>query len=61
MQDRGHDTPEEQARRREIAESEMQAASSFDHVVVNESGGLVETARRAWQIIAAEKRRRLGS
>jgi guanylate kinase len=58
MQDRGSDTPEEQARRRETAEREMEAARDFDHVVVNETGRLEETARRVWEIIAAEKRRR---
>jgi guanylate kinase len=58
MHDRGSDTPEEQARRRETAAREMEAARDFDHVVVNETGRLEETARRVWEIIAAEKRRR---
>jgi guanylate kinase len=61
MQDRGSDTPEEQARRRETAKREMEAAPGFDHVVVNETGRLEETARRVWEIIAAEKRRRAGA
>ena len=61
MQDRASDTPEEQARRRETAKREMEAASGFDHVVVNETGRLEETARRVWEIVAAEKRRRSGA
>jgi guanylate kinase len=61
MHDRGHDTEEEQARRREIAKREMEAASLFDYIVVNETGRLEETARRVWEIIAAEKRRRAGA
>lgn len=61
MQDRGSDTPEEQARRRETAKREMEAAAGFDHVVVNETGRLQETARRVWEIVAAEKRRRAGA
>jgi hypothetical protein len=39
----------------------MEAAPGFDHVVVNETGRLEETARRVWEIIAAEKRRRAGA
>jgi guanylate kinase len=61
MQDRGHDSEAEQARRREIAAQEMEQASRFDHVVLNETGKLEETARRVWEIIAAEKRRRAGA
>jgi guanylate kinase len=61
MHDRASDTPEEQARRRETAKREMEAASGFDHVVVNETGRLEETARRVWEIVAAEKRRRAGA
>jgi guanylate kinase len=61
MQDRASDTPEEQERRRETAKREMEAAGGFDHVVVNETGRLEETARRVWEIIAAEKRRRAGA
>ena len=61
MRDRGLDTEEEQARRREIAQREMEAARDFDHVVVNATGKLAETARRVWEIIAAEKRRRAGA
>jgi len=57
MHDRGHDTEEEQQRRREIANREMEAARHFDHVVVNETDKLEETARRVLQIIAEEKRR----
>jgi guanylate kinase len=60
MQTRGQDTAEQQARRREIAQQEMAAASRFDHVVVNETGRLEDTARRVWQLIATEKLRRAG-
>jgi guanylate kinase len=61
VRERGQDSDEEQARRRETAEREMEAAPQFDHVVVNETGRLAETARRVWEIIAAEKRRRAGA
>jgi guanylate kinase len=58
MRDRALDSPEEQALRREIAQREMAASRDFDYVVVNETGKLEATARRVWEIIAAEKRRR---
>jgi guanylate kinase len=58
MQGRGADTPEEQARRLEIAEREMAAASQFDHVVVNAPGELEATVRRLHEILIEEKQRR---
>ena len=58
VHDRGTDTKEEQARRREVAEREMETASQFDHIMVNETGRLEATARRVWELIAAEKKRR---
>jgi len=61
MQMRGQDTDEQQARRREVANQEMAAAPRFDHVVINETGRLPQTARRVWEIIAAEKRARAAS
>jgi guanylate kinase len=41
----------------ETAEEEIEAARSFDHVVVNETGQLEATVRRVLELIAAEKRR----
>ena len=55
MKKRDHDSAEDQARRGEEASSEMAAAKDFDHVVVNETGRLEDTARRVAQIIVAEK------
>lgn len=42
------------------APQEMEAARDFDHVVVNETGRLEETAHHVVEIIEAEKRRRGG-
>jgi hypothetical protein len=36
----------------------MAAAKDFDHVVVNETGRLEDTARRVVEMIVAEKQRR---
>ena len=36
----------------------MEASKNFDHVVVNETGHLEETARKVVDIIVAEKQRR---
>ncbi len=59
LQDRAADSEEQIRLRSEIAADEMEAAKSFDYVVVNETGKLEETARRIVQIIADEKARRL--
>lgn len=48
----------ERTLRNETATLELEAAKDFDHVVVNETGKLEETARRVVAIIAEEKRRR---
>lgn len=61
MRERGHDSEAQQQQRAEIARQEMEAARDFDHVVVNETGRLEDTARRVLQIIADEKRRRAGA
>jgi guanylate kinase len=60
MRERDADPEEEQRRRRETASREMEAAAEFDHVIVNETGRLEETARRVLEILAREKRRRRG-
>ncbi len=56
--ERETETEEEMRRRLDAATGDMAAASRFDHVVVNETGKLEETARQVVQIIAEEKRRR---
>ena len=58
MKSRGSDTPEEQQRRLETAKREMAAADLFDHVVENHSGELEAAARRVFEILVEEKRRR---
>jgi guanylate kinase len=58
MKKRDHDSPEDQKRRAGEARSEMDAAKDFDHVVVNETGRLEETAREIVGIIVEEKKRR---
>jgi guanylate kinase len=58
MKKRDHDSAADQARRAEEARIEMDAAKSFDHVVINETGRLQDTARRVVDIIVAEKQRR---
>jgi len=60
MRARDADSDEAQKRRLETAAREMEAAAGFDHVVVNETGRLEETARRVLEIVAAEKRKRGG-
>ena len=37
--------------------AEMEAAEDYEHVVVNETGRLEETAERIWEIIETESRR----
>jgi guanylate kinase len=58
LQARQTDSDEATRLRVATAPSEMEAARSFDYVVVNETGKLEAAARRVVQIIAAEKRRR---
>jgi guanylate kinase len=58
MKKRDQDSLEDQTRRAEEARTEMAASKDFDHVVVNETGRLEDTARRVVEIIVAEKQRR---
>ena len=58
LQERATEGETDQRLRLDTAAKEMAAAKDFDHVVVNETGRLEETARRVLAIIAAEKRRR---
>lgn len=60
LQERNTESAEETRLRVKTAAREMEASKRFDHVVVNETGKLEETARRIVEIIAAEKRRRAG-
>lgn len=57
---RDTESGEDLQRRIDAARSEMEAASRFDYVVVNETGKLEEAARRVVEIIAAEKGKRAG-
>ena len=58
MKGRAADTEEEQARRLDVARSEMAAADWFDHVVENRSGELDEAAQRVHAIMVTEKAQR---
>ena len=58
MKKRDQDSPADQERRADEARNEMDAAKDFDHVVVNETGQLENTARRVVDIIIQEKERR---
>ncbi len=55
--ERGTETEEELARRREDAEIEMRHRPEYDHVVINETGQARETARRIHKIIKSEHAR----
>jgi guanylate kinase len=55
MLGREGDDAEQVRLRREAAEQEAAGARDFDHVVVNETGRLEDTARRVVEIVAAEK------
>jgi guanylate kinase len=57
---RDTESEEEQRLRSETAALEVEASRYFDHVVVNETERLGETARQVVEIIAEEKRRRTG-
>jgi guanylate kinase len=61
MHDRGADSEEEQQRRIEVARREMDAATQFDHVVVNLTGQLEAAAREIHSVILEEKRQRANS
>ena len=58
LMERATESDAELRLRLETAVSEMEEASSFDYVVVNETGKLEGTARRIVEIIATEKARR---
>ena len=53
---RGTETPEAVAQRRRDAEDELAHQVDYDHVVVNHTGQVEETARRIDEIIEAEHR-----
>jgi guanylate kinase len=57
MEKRADDDPATVRMRLDTAPSEMEAARDFDHLVVNETDRLEETARRVVEIIAEEKSR----
>jgi guanylate kinase len=61
LEARDTDSEADRRLRIETAASEMAAAKSFDHIVVNQTGALEETARRIVEIMAAEKAKRMGS
>jgi guanylate kinase len=58
LEERATDSEADRRLRAETAARELAAAKDFDHIVVNETGRLAETARRIIEIIAAEKARR---
>jgi guanylate kinase len=55
LQERATETDEEQRLRLETATQENEAAAQFDHVLVNETGRLEETAKRVVELIVAAK------
>ena len=59
LEARQTDSPEATRLRVATAPSEMEAASDFDYVVINETGKLDETTVRVVEIIAAEKAQRV--
>lgn len=54
---RGSEDAASQALRRHNAVDEMAAANDYDHIVVNETGHVEESAERIWEVIQAEARR----
>lgn len=58
LTDRDTDSEEQRRIREAEARIEQEAAAWFDHVVINETGELEETARQVIALIAAEKQRR---
>lgn len=59
LDQRDSDSDEQKQLRMDTAAFEMEAARSFDHIVVNETGALEATARKIVELIAAAKRRRI--
>jgi guanylate kinase len=58
LDERETESGEDLRRRIEAGAGEMEAASRFDRIVVNETGKLVQAAREVVAIIVEEKRRR---
>lgn len=57
LSQRGSEDAASQALRRHNAVDEMAAANDYDHIVVNETGHVEESAERIWEVIQAEARR----
>ncbi|MGH2489409.1 MAG: guanylate kinase [Candidatus Limnocylindria bacterium] len=57
LSQRGSEDAASQALRRQNAVDEIAAANDYDHVVVNETGHVEESAERIWEAIQAEARR----
>jgi guanylate kinase len=57
LSQRGSEDAASQALRRHNAVDEMAAANDYDHIVVNETGHVEESAERIWGVIQAEARR----
>jgi guanylate kinase len=55
---RATESPEQLQTRLETSAQEMAAAGQFDHVIVNATGALQDTARRVVELIVAEKGKR---
>jgi guanylate kinase len=58
MGKRAGDEAENARVRLDSAPAEMEAAKDFDHIVVNKTGRIEDTARRVLDIVVEEKRRR---
>lgn len=57
LSQRGSEDAASQALRRHNAVDEMAAANDYDHIVVNETGHVEESAERIWEVIQTEARR----
>lgn len=58
MTDRNTDSADQRLIREATAKAELAASVLFDHIVINETGKLEETAKRVAELIAEEKRSR---
>jgi guanylate kinase len=58
LTERDTDSEEQRRIREQMAKEELAASKDFDHIVINETGKLEETAKRIAELIAEEKRRR---
>jgi guanylate kinase len=61
LTDRDTDSEEQRRLREQTAKEELAASKAFDHIVINETGKLEDTAKRVVELIAEEKRRRAAS